>query len=122
VDSYRALAAWQHAHAAALLAHRAADKAHSPRTWSLMDQSKRAAFSVEANIVEGYALHTQPLRRQHLWRAFGSAAEAECAARLAGELGCLTHEVTAGLESALGAAMRTLRGMLDASPPAWHRR
>ena len=122
VDSYRSLRAWQHAHAAALLAHRAADTANHPRARALFDQLKRAAFSVEANVVEGYALHTLPLRRQHFWRAFGSAAEAECAVRLAGELGYLKETVATELKDTLGNAMRTLRGLLDAHPPAWRQR
>lgn len=120
--SYRSLLAWQHAHKAALLAHRATDEADHPRARALFNQLKRAAFSVEANIVEGYALHTLPLRRQHYWRAFGSAAEAECAARLAQDLGYLESSVVAGIVDALGNAMRTLRGLLDAHPPAWRQR
>ncbi|MBI1966758.1 MAG: four helix bundle protein [Gemmatimonadetes bacterium] len=122
MNSYRSLRAWQHAHAAAVLAHRAADASNHPGARSLFEQLKRAAFSVEANIVEGYALHTLPLRRQHYWRAFGSAAEAECAARLAEELGYLDGAVVAELERPLGDVMRTLRGLLDAHPPAWRRR
>ena len=121
MKSYRTLLAWQHAHSAAVLAYRVTDASSHPRAWPLFDQLKRAAFSMEANIVEGYALHTLPLRRQHYWRAFGSGAETECAVRLAAELAYLDGTVAAELERALGDAMRTLRGLLDAHPPAWRR-
>ncbi|MGH7751918.1 MAG: four helix bundle protein [Gemmatimonadales bacterium] len=122
MESYKSLLAWQRAHAAVLLAHREADAAGHPRAWAVFDQLKRAAFSVEANMVEGCALHTLPLRRQHFWRAFGSAAEAECAARLAGELGYFNGAVAGKLALAFGDAMRTLRGLLDRTPPAWRHR
>jgi four helix bundle protein len=44
---------------------------------------------VEANLVEGYALGTPLQFRRHLRIAIGSAAEAECLIRTAGELGYL---------------------------------
>lgn len=42
----------------------------------------------------------------------GSAAEAECLARLAGELGYLTEDTVRDLEGILGNAMRALHGLL----------
>ncbi len=39
---------------------------------------RRAAVSIEANIVEGYALQTPAQFRRHLRIALGSAAETEC--------------------------------------------
>lgn len=79
---------------------------------SLFEQLRRSAVSVEANIVEGYALGTGPLYRRHLRIAMGSAAEAECLARLAGELGYLTEDTVRDLEGILGNAMRALYGLL----------
>src|SRR5438552_17848386 len=92
MNSYRTLEAWKNAHRAARLAHEAADRAYHPRARNLFDQLRRAAISVEANIVEGYALNTIALCRRHLRIAFGSAAEAECLLRLASELGYLPEE------------------------------
>ena len=86
MDSYKTLEAWKRAHSAVLLVFQATDRARHPRAFGLFDQLKRATLSVEANIVEGYALGTVPLCRRHLRIAFGSAAEAECEARVAKEL------------------------------------
>ena len=69
-------------------------------------------MSVEANIVEGYALGTSPLYRRHLRIAFGSAAEAECLLRVAGELEYLGSEAVGRLEVPLGTAMKLLTGLL----------
>jgi len=78
----------------------------------VFDQLRRAAVSVEANIVEGYALGTSKLFRRHLRIAMGSAAEAECLARLAGELRYLPEPVVKELEALLGGTMRALHGLL----------
>src|SRR5213594_3707279 len=116
MHSYRSLEAWKRAHAAVLLVFRAADNARHPRSFGLFDQLKRATLSVEANIVEGYALGTVPLCRRHLRIAFGSAAEAECEARVARELRYLQDSVVDEIERALGGAMRALHGLLRAPP------
>src|SRR3989441_444169 len=90
MDSYKTLEAWKRAHAAVLLVFQETDRARHPRAFGLFDQLKRATLSVEANIVEGYALGTVGLCRRHLRIAFGSAAEAECEARAA-RLGAQDH-------------------------------
>ena len=75
--AYQRLEAWKRAHRALMLTLKATDKAYHPRSKALFDQLKRAAISVEANIVEGYALGTVPLFQRHIRIAIGSAAEAE---------------------------------------------
>jgi len=82
----------------------------------LFDQLKRATLSVEANIVEGYALGTVGLCRRHLRIAFGSAAEAECEARAARELGYLPDPSVDEIENLLSGAMRAIYGLMI-SPP-----
>lgn len=116
MNSYRSLNAWKHAHTAAVLALQATDTSYHPRSRAVFDQLKRATVSVEANIVEGYALNTPALCRRHLRIAIGSAAEAECLTRLAGELSYLEPAVVQQLEKTLGEAMRALSGLLR-SPP-----
>ena len=83
---------WQRSHALALLALRTTDKAYHPRSRALLDQLRRAAISVEANLVEGYALGTPLQFRRHLRIAIGSAAETECLMRTADEVGYLPKE------------------------------
>jgi len=113
---YQTLEAWKRAHAAVLLTFRSTDAAYHPRARPVFDQLRRAAVSVEANIVEGYALGTVPLCRRHLRIAFGSAAEAECLVRTARELGYLGEDVSREIEGLLGNAMRALHGLMGSSP------
>jgi four helix bundle protein len=121
MHKYQSLEAWKRAHAAAVLALKATDAASHPRKWGLFDQIKRAAVSVEANIVEGFALGTAALCRRHFRIAMGSAAEAECLIRIAAELEYLPLDVCAELESRLGGAMRALHGLLR-EPPVVNRK
>ena len=64
---------------------RATDAQYHPRSRALFDQLRRAALSVEANVVEGYALGTPLQFRRHLRIALGSAAEAESFVRTASD-------------------------------------
>lgn len=118
MDSYRSLDAWKIAHEAAALAHRSCDRAYQAKARSIFDQLRRAALSVEANLVEGYALGTPALCGRHLRIAFGSAAEAECIVRLAAELGYLPAETCEHLETLFGRVMQMLRRLMKNPPSA----
>ena len=112
MESYRSLIVWQRAHQLFVAALQLTDKSNPPRTWPVFDQLRRAAISVEANIVEGYALESPLQFRKHLRIAMGSAAEAECLVRAASELNYLSADTAADLEDLLGGTMRVLRGLL----------
>jgi four helix bundle protein len=112
MESYRSLAAWQRAHEAVLTALRASDQHYQPRARAIFDQLRRAIISIEANIVEGYALRTPLLFRKHLRIALGSAAEAECLVRVCGELEYLPLDTIKGLQGLLDGTIRTLVGFL----------
>lgn len=116
MDSYRSLYAWQQAHKALLLTLAATDAAYHPRARALFDQINRAVVSVEANIVEGYALNTVPLFRRHLRIAFGSAAEAETLVRASVERGYLPKSKE--IIDALGEAMRAIHGLMRRPAPS----
>ncbi|MEK6609530.1 MAG: four helix bundle protein [Gemmatimonadota bacterium] len=116
MNKYRSLDAWRHAHALACTALRFADAHYSARARPLLDQLRRAAISVEANIVEGYALSTTPYFRRHLRIALGSAAEVECLVRLAAEVGYASAEPARELETLCDRTIGTLRGLLRRLP------
>ena len=94
MHKYRSMIVWQRSHDLVLCALKETDKAYHPRSRALFDQLRRAAISVECNLVEGYALGTPPLFRRHLRIAIGSAAETESLVRTAAEMGYLTQDST----------------------------
>jgi len=109
---YRSLVAWQRAHQLAVLTLKAADTAYHPRSRALLDQLRRAAISIEANIVEGYALSTPLQFRRHLRIALGSAAETECLMETASELGYLPDHTISTMKVLLNETLATLFGLL----------
>src|SRR5256885_3529828 len=112
MHKYRSLFAWQQAHQAAVLALKQCDASYHPRSRALFDQLRRATISVEANIVEEYALSTPLQFKRHLRIALGSAAEAECLTRLAAEVEYLPKTATDELERLLERAMAALHGLI----------
>ena len=112
MHKYQSLVAWKRAHKLLITCLQSTDKAYHPRALPLFNQIRRAAISVEANIVEGYALESTLQFRKHLRIAMGSAAEAECLVRAASELNYLSTDVGAELENLLGGTMRVLHGLL----------
>ncbi len=111
---YRTLEAWKRAHAVVIDVLRSTDVPHHPRTRSVFEQLRRASVSIEAYIVEGYALGTQTLYQRHLRIAMGSAAEAECLLRTAGEMGYLGDAEVQSMVDLLAGTMRALHGLIRA--------
>ena len=115
MKQYQRLAVWQHAHELTVGVLRATDESHSPRCRQLFDQLRRAAISVEANVVEGYALSSTPQFRRHLAIALGSAAEVECLLRIAGELEYLPETRLAELAAVVDRTIAVTYGLLKKS-------
>lgn len=114
---YRSLEAWKRAHAVAIRVLRLTDRPCHPRARDVYGQLRRAAVSVEANIVEGYALWTGGHYLRHVRIALGSAAEAECLVRLAHELEYVSRDEATEMEAMLGATMRSICGILRRGNP-----
>ena len=100
-----------------MLTLKSTDNAYHPKSKALFDQLKRAAISVEANIVEGYALGTIPLFRRHIRIAIGSAAEAETLTRAAQEAEYFDVVVARELAVLFERTIAVLVGLFR-SPPA----
>jgi four helix bundle protein len=115
MQKYRSLDAWKRAREASLLVLRATDQAYHPRALPLFGQLRRATISIEANIVEGYALGTPQQFRRHLRIAIGSAAEAQALAELAVEIGYLPAPPSAAITAGLDRVLGCLHGLLRAT-------
>lgn len=111
VHEYQSLDAWKHAHAAVLTTLRATDPI-APRQRAIFDQLRRAVVSIEANVVEGYALGTAPQFRRQLRIALGSAAESACLVRMARELEYLDGERATAVQQSLTNTIGCLVGLI----------
>ena len=80
------LDAWTRAEHVARTAYALTLRPPLQRHLGLADQIRRAAVSIPANVVEGYALGSTPQFVRHLKIALGSAAELSCHLRIARDL------------------------------------
>jgi len=112
MDAYKTLIAWQMAHLIASVVLDLIGRHWTYRNRSILDQLARAVLSIEANIVEGYALGTDGYRLRHYRIAFGSAAEAEVLLGHIREKRILPAEPIDEIIPALHRAQRSLRGLI----------
>ncbi len=117
MHKYKSMIVWQRSHELVLCALKETDRSYHPRSRSLFDQLRRAAISVECNLVEGYALGTPPLFRRHLRIAIGSAAETESLVRTAEEMGYLEGSCTQQMAALLDEILALLFTLLRRLPP-----
>ena len=112
MDSYRSLIAWQRASALCEATLEAVDDAWHARGAGIFDQLRRAAVSIDVNIVEGYALNTPSMFRRHLRIAIGSAAETERLLQIARKRGYLSPAVVDTLLPQVDGTIRALFGLV----------
>jgi four helix bundle protein len=112
MKGYKSLVAWQLASQLSDMTLEAVDSAWTPKCAGLFDQLRRAAISVDVNIVEGYALNTVPLFRRHLRIAFASAAEAERLLEMAAKHAYLKPEVGDPLLTKVDGVLGALIGLI----------
>jgi four helix bundle protein len=112
MHKYQSLTVWKRADELLVFVLRTTDSAYHPRSRALFDQARRAVISIEANIVEGYALGTPLQFRRHLRIAAGSGAEAECLLRAADKLGYLPHDAAQHSLALLDEILALLFGIL----------
>ena len=112
MNSYKSLVAWQRASNLSVRTLEIVDDAWGPRGAVVFDQLRRAALSVDLNIVEGYALNTPAQFRRHIRIAIGSAAETERLLEIAERRGYLTAEQVEPLRRAVDGTLGPLFGLL----------
>ena len=106
------LIAWQRAHALFLEVYRITRPWPVEERYGLTSQTRRAAFSVAANIVEGNAKRGTGEVRKFLDISVGSLAELRYAIRAATDLGYVTPEVCAQFHSLATETGKLLWGLL----------
>ena len=84
------LIAWQRADDMCVEVYRITRRLPAAEQFGLASQLRRAAFSVPANIVEGYAFPKSPTRLRHLRIAVASLAEVGYGLRFASKIGYLS--------------------------------
>jgi four helix bundle protein len=86
---YQRLIVWQRAHALEVTFYRRGLLDESPRYRALIDQLRRCAGSIAANIAEGAGSGSQPMFARYLAIALASAYEIEGHVLLARDIDCI---------------------------------
>jgi four helix bundle protein len=100
-SSWKELLVWQKAHEIVLDVYKLAKCFPKIETYSLVDQIKRAAYSVPANIVEGYSKNTRKEFLRHLYIARGSLEELRYFLLLSKDLSYITENQYNDIEARL---------------------
>jgi four helix bundle protein len=113
LEKYRTLVAWQRADDLYLRVH-SLTKNHFPRDeqFGLTAQIRRAAYSVAANIVEGFSRVHQRERVQFLHIAWGSLQEVSFGLHAARRLGYIDAAEYQAIESDIKKTAAPLAGLL----------
>jgi four helix bundle protein len=111
--SHHSLVAWQRADDLFIRLHRLSSTCFpASERYELGQQVRRAAYSVAANIVEGFARRHQKDRLHFLNISEGSLAEVGYCVHVAHRLGYVSVEVRAELESEIRRTGAPLTGLI----------
>jgi four helix bundle protein len=110
---HEGLVAWQRADDLCVAIHKLArERLPRDERFELGAQLRRAAHSVAANIVEGYAFESPAIRLRHLRIAIGSLAEVGDSLHLARRLGYLSPSQFTQADSAIRRTAAPLHGLI----------
>ena len=103
---------WQRAHSLAVATYRAGVLSESERYRSLVNQLRRSAVSIAANIAEGAGTDSQPMFARYLGIALASAYELEGHLLLARDIECLIGEQGESLLPEVESLIKMLTALL----------
>ncbi|OGH38958.1 MAG: hypothetical protein A3B44_03585 [Candidatus Levybacteria bacterium RIFCSPLOWO2_01_FULL_38_21] len=112
VKSYRELIVWQKSMELATLVFQVTKSFPKSEQYGLINQIRRAAFSIPSNIAEGFCRGGRAEFRQFLQIAFASGAELETELEIAKNIEILQERDYTILISKLGEIMRMLNKMI----------
>jgi len=115
---HESLVAWQRADDLFIRIHQLSKTFPPHERYELGSQSRRAAFSVAANIVEGFGRYPPKERSQFLRVALASLAELSYCIHAAHRLGYLTPDLKEEIDLDLRRVSAPLRGLLRTAAPA----
>jgi four helix bundle protein len=110
--NWRKLKVWQETHNLVLEIYKAISSFPKSETYGLVDQLKRASYSVPANIVEGQSRNTTKEYLQFLYNARGSLEEVRYFLLLSFDLNFLKENNYNELEQGYETASKMLNGLI----------
>lgn len=112
MQDYKKLAVWQKSYQLMLGVYKYTENYPKRETYSLVDQMRRAAVSVPANISEGSGRGTAADFARFLDMAMGSLSELDCYLLMGRDLKYITQEVYSELDQQLVEVRRMLNAFI----------
>lgn len=106
------LEVWKKSHNLVLKIYQLTASCPKAETYALIDQLRRAAYSVSANIVEGQSRNTTREYRSFLYNARGSVEEVRYFLLLSKDLGYIDQTMYKIIESEYETVSKMLNGLI----------
>lgn len=113
MKSYKELIVWQKSMELATLIFEVTKTFPKSELYGLVNQMRRASFSIPSNIAEGFCRGSKAEFRQFLQIAFGSGAELETQLTIARNTGMLDEETYTKIIGRLDEIMRMLNKLIS---------
>jgi len=110
--NWKKLKVWQETHSLVLEIYKVTSAFPKSETYGLVNQLKRASYSVPANIVEGQSRNTTKEYLQFLYNSRGSLEEVRYFLLLSYDLKFLTVNIYEQLEKRYESASKMLNGLI----------
>jgi len=106
------LEVWKKSHSLVLKIYQLTASYPKAETYALIDQLRRAAYSVPTNIVEGQSRNTTKEYRSFLYNARGSVEEVRYFLLLSRDLGYIDQDIYKTIESEYETVSKMLNGLI----------
>ena len=113
IQSFTDLNVWEEGHKLVIATYRSTASFPKSETYSLVDQMRRAASSVTANIAEGWGRQTYKERLQFCYQAQGSLTELKNFLLIARDIGYLEQKQYDELAEMANLTHKLLQGFIQ---------
>ena len=115
ISSFTDLLAWKEGHQLVVTVYTVTKNFHKEEMYSIIDQMRRAASSVTANIAEGFGRQTYREKVQFFYQSQGSLVELKNFILIAKDVGYLTEENSRQLVEQSNMTHKLLQGLITKS-------
>lgn len=115
IESFTDLNVWKEGHKLVVMIYKITKSFPREETYSLIDQMRRAAASITANIAEGFGRQTYKEKVQFYYMAKGSLSELKNFILIAKDVGYLSQEHFVELVNQSNVVDRILQGFIRKS-------
>lgn len=115
IESFTDLNVWKEGHILVIMVYKITKKFPKEETYSLIDQMRRAASSITANIAEGFGRHSYKEKLQFYYLSQGSLTELKNSILIAKDVGYLDNKDYNSLVTQANLTHQILQGFIKST-------